>query len=209
MNYLSRFLDLKTLLAKKSLFLLGPRSTGKSSMIRNQLNPDVSIDLLRGDAYLLLSREPWKLEPMVLNQSKSPNLIVIDEIQRIPELLNEVHRLIEDKQWIFLMTGSSAKKLRQKGVNLLAGRAWEARMCPLIPSLMLIRWPVNWPTNVIVVPSTFPLKFPVTALSPSLMLIRWPVNWPVNVCVLPVTFPLKFPVTALRPSLILIRWPVN
>ncbi len=80
---------------------------------------------------------------MITNTSQQ-DIIVIDEVQRIPELLNEVHRLIEDQQRRFLLTGSSARKLKQRGVNLLAGRAWEARLFPLyyqeIPNFDLNRY---------------------------------------------------------------------
>jgi len=132
--FFNRFLKLKPLLAKKSLFLFGARASGKSSLIRNDLKQETFvIDLLKGDTYLRLSAEPWLLESMV--EALPPEKwVVIDEIQRIPDLLNEVHRLIEEKQRRFLLTGSSAKKLRQKGVNLLAGRAWEVRLCPLVYS---------------------------------------------------------------------------
>jgi predicted AAA+ superfamily ATPase len=130
MMYVERLLKLNLLLTKKSIFLFGARATGKTSMIRHQLDDSVPIiDLLRGDVYLRLSSEPWGLEDMILSH-QTQTLIVIDEIQRIPALLNEVHRLIETRQWRFLLTGSSARRLRQKGVNLLAGRAWEAHLFP-------------------------------------------------------------------------------
>jgi len=131
--YLQRVLDLKSLLAKKSLFLFGPRSTGKTSLIKHQLDPDsLIINLLRSNIYMHLSNRPWELEDLIAAGNPTNNLVIIDEIQRVPELLNEVHRLIEEKQLKFLLTGSSARKLKKQGVNLLGGRAWRADLFPLI-----------------------------------------------------------------------------
>ena len=76
-----------------------------------------------------MSAAPHDLESIV--DARSPRLIVIDEIQRIPELVIEVHRLIESRQIRFLLTGSSARELRRGQANLLAGRVWEKRLFPL------------------------------------------------------------------------------
>ena len=130
--YFDRVLQLEKLLEKKSHFLLGPRSTGKSSMIAKQLDPKVVvINLLKQDQYLLLASKPWELESLIEAQRSTSNIVVIDEIQFIPALLNEVHRLIEKKNLTFLLTGSSARKLYKSGVNLLAGRAWRSELFPL------------------------------------------------------------------------------
>lgn len=130
--YLQRPIDLNDLLKKKSFFLLGPRATGKTSLIRHQLPQNIlRIDLLRSDVFLRLNNRPWELEE-IINAHPSPSpIVVIDEIQKNPMLLNEVHRLIEEKKIKFLLTGSSARKLKQANVNLLGGRAWEARLFPL------------------------------------------------------------------------------
>lgn len=126
-----RALDLPSLLAKKSFFLFGPRATGKSTLIRQQLAGEAFVvDLLDSRNYLRLSATPGDLEAMIAASNKT--LIVIDEVQRVPELLNEVHRLIEAQRLRFLLTGSSARKLRRGQANLLAGRVWEARLFPLI-----------------------------------------------------------------------------
>jgi uncharacterized protein len=128
---LKRKLDLTDLLKKKSFFLLGPRATGKSTLIRQQLSQSATIiDLLDSRLFLRLSGSPHDLESLI--ESKGDQIIVIDEIQRIPELLNEVHRLIEKKQLKFLLTGSSARKLRKGKANLLAGRVWETNFFPLL-----------------------------------------------------------------------------
>lgn len=143
--HFKRILDLPDLLKKKSFFLFGPRATGKSTLIRDSFAPDkiVMINLLRSDFYLRLNNAPHLLEEIIQAQSK-PELVVIDDVQRIPELLNEVHRLIEEQQLTFLLTGSSARTLKKQGVNQLAGRAWQAHLFPLtsheIPSFNLMRY---------------------------------------------------------------------
>lgn len=127
---LDRLLDLKNLLNKKSFFLFGPRATGKSTIINQQIADSAGIiDLLDSRLFLRLSGAPHDLEDIINALDK--DIIVIDEIQRIPELLNEVHRLIENRKIRFLLTGSSARKLRRGQANLLAGRVWEARLFPL------------------------------------------------------------------------------
>jgi len=127
----TRYLQLAPLLEMKSFFLFGPRATGKTTLIRQQLAETATvIDLLDSRNFLKLSSAPYELEPLI---AASPaDYVVIDEIQRIPELLNEIHRLIESHGLTFLLTGSSARKLRRGKANLLAGRAWDARMFPLI-----------------------------------------------------------------------------
>lgn len=117
--YIERVLDVKSILAKKSVFLFGPRQCGKSSLI-DHCFPDVPLfDLLSSEAFIRLSQDPSYIET-VCGKSR---LAVIGEIQKLPSLLDEVHRLIERKGFRFLLTGSSARKLRRKGVNLLGGRA--------------------------------------------------------------------------------------
>jgi len=131
MAEIGRQLKIEPLLAMKSFFLFGPRATGKSTLIRQQLaDKAFVIDLLDSRLFLKLSSAPYELESLIA--ANSNKIIVIDEIQRIPELLNEVHRLIEAKKLTFLLTGSSARKLRKGQANLLAGRVWESRLFPLI-----------------------------------------------------------------------------
>ena len=129
---INRILNLPELLKKKSFFLFGPRATGKTFLISHSFDPKeiIVINLLRSDMYLRLSGAPHELEEMI-SIIENPKLVVIDEVQRVPELLNEVHRLIEDRHIRFLLTGSSARKLKKEGVNLLAGRAWETNLFPL------------------------------------------------------------------------------
>jgi predicted AAA+ superfamily ATPase len=127
-----RILNLPELLEKKSFFLFGPRSTGKSHLIDVQLKKKaLIIDLLDGLTHLRLLDNPSELSQIVESVDVS-TIIVIDEIQKNPPLLDQVHHLIEKKKRRFLMTGSSARKLRTGGTNLLAGRAWEAQLFPLV-----------------------------------------------------------------------------
>lgn len=125
---ISRILK-KSRQSAKSFFLLGPRGTGKTSWIRQELPGSLYLDLLRTDLYLELLADPHKLSAMI--PPGFQEWIVLDEVQRIPLLLNEVHRLIEEKGYKFALTGSSARSLRKKGVNLLAGRALVHHMHPL------------------------------------------------------------------------------
>ncbi len=114
----------------QSILLLGPRGVGKSTFIRQQTKPKIEIDLLKATNFRELSLNPSALEERV-SHLKPKDIVFIDEIQRIPELLNEVHRLIENLGICFYLTGSSARKLRRSGVNLLAGRALSRKMYPL------------------------------------------------------------------------------
>jgi len=123
-----RALDLTTLVARKSHFLLGPRQTGKTFLVRQTLPEARLYDLLDASIYLALSRDPTRLAQELTPKDR---VVVIDEIQRLPELLNEVHRLIEGRGIRFLLTGSSARKLRRGGVNLLGGRARTRYLHPL------------------------------------------------------------------------------
>src|SRR3990167_10091569 len=119
----------KPLKNRKSFFLLGPRGTGKTHWIKNHLGHALYIDLLDMNMYSHLLSNPHRLVDLV-----PPNYndwIIIDEVQKIPALLNEVHRLIENEKYCFVLTGSSARSLRKRGVNLLAGRALVYHMHPL------------------------------------------------------------------------------
>jgi predicted AAA+ superfamily ATPase len=118
-----------TLPEEQSFFLFGPRGTGKSTLLRAVLPKAFYLDLLDLAVYAELLAHPHRLEAMALPHM--PATIVLDEIQRLPLLLDEVHRLIEKRRWRFAMTGSSARKLRRGAANLLAGRARTLAMHPL------------------------------------------------------------------------------
>ncbi|NGX59465.1 MAG: hypothetical protein KR126chlam3_00617 [Chlamydiae bacterium] len=114
---------------RKSFFLFGPRGTGKTFWVRKKFKKGLYLDLLENDLFVDLTEDPGLLEEIIPKGFK--NWVIIDEVQKIPALLNEVHRLIEQKKYRFILTGSSARQLRKKGVNLLAGRALTYSMYPL------------------------------------------------------------------------------
>lgn len=107
---------------ERSFFLFGPRGTGKSTWLRQVLVEAPRFDLLDAALYLELTRDPHRLEALVGRQPAN-HWVVLDEIQKVPALLDEVHRLIEARRWRFALCGSSARRLRRGGANLLAGRA--------------------------------------------------------------------------------------
>ncbi len=124
-----RELNLDTILQKRSCFLFGPRQIGKSFLIRHQLRYHRYYDLLDTDLFLRLSTQPSRLREEL---TEPEQIVVIDEIQKLPILLDEVHLLIETRGIRFLLTGSSARKLKSSGVNLLGGRARTRRLHPFI-----------------------------------------------------------------------------
>ena len=114
---------------RQSFFLFGPRGVGKTAWLKARFPEAVLFDLLDSETYTRLLASPGRLGDQV--PAGYRGWVVIDEIQRLPDLLNEVHRLIEARRLRFVMTGSSARKLRRRGVNLLAGRALTRFMHPL------------------------------------------------------------------------------
>ena len=119
MEVLPRFFDSPT----GSFFLIGPRGTGKSSWLRAHYPDALWLDLLDPETHRLLSARPERLRELVAADS-GPRRVVIDEVQRAPELLPVVHSVIEQRRNVsFALTGSSARKLKRTGVDLLAGRA--------------------------------------------------------------------------------------
>ena len=127
---IARHLDLSHLLADKSSFLFGARLTGKSTLIAQQLQGKAEIvDLLDAHTFLQASTDPSWLAGVV-KQSRH-KLVVIDEVQRLPDLLNTVQQLIVRDRVRFLLTGSSVRKLRRGGANFLGGRARMTHLFPL------------------------------------------------------------------------------
>src|SRR6266545_4147676 len=125
---IKRLLDLR-LPRGQSAFLWGPRRVGKSYWIRQHHETAPIIDLLKSDVFAEYAARPALLRERFAGK-KDP-LIVIDEIQKVPALLDEVHWLIENASLSFLLTGSSARKLRRGHANLLAGRARRHELGPL------------------------------------------------------------------------------
>jgi uncharacterized protein len=115
-------------------FLLGPRGTGKSLWLLSAYPLALKLDLLSPSAFREFSARPERLREFVFPAAKNDKkVVVIDEVQRVPELLNVVHSLIEErKDLTFILTGSSARKLRQQGTNLLGGRAVQRSMHPFM-----------------------------------------------------------------------------
>jgi predicted AAA+ superfamily ATPase len=122
----SRFIDPPK---GKSFFLFGPRGTGKTTWVKSAFPKAVYIDLLEAELFNDLTANPQRLSNFIPPDFK--DWVIIDEIQRIPDLLHEIHRLIETKKFHFILTGSSPRKLKRKGPNLLAGRALTLSMHPL------------------------------------------------------------------------------
>ena len=147
-----RLINLQALLEKKSHFLLGPRQTGKTFLVQHTLKNARVYDLLDYAVYLALSQNPGR---MAQELSPKDRIVVIDEIQRLPELLNEVHRLIESRGLRFLLTGSSARKLRRGGVNLLGGRARTKYLHPLTYKELGSRFDLRTATERGLLPSIY------------------------------------------------------
>lgn len=116
--------------AKHSMFLFGPRGTGKTFWLKHHLPDALYFNLLNTDTYGELASKPTRLEEIVTKTYTG--WVIIDEIQKLPILLNEVQRMIDSYKTRFILTGSSARSLRKKGVNLLGGRARVYHMHPLI-----------------------------------------------------------------------------
>lgn len=113
----------------KSFFLFGPRGTGKTTWVKSAFPKAAYIDLLEAELFNDLTANPQRLSNFIPLDFK--DWVIIDEVQRIPDLLHEVHRLIDTKKYRFILTGSSPRKLKRKGPNLLAGRALTLSMHPL------------------------------------------------------------------------------
>ena len=118
---------------RQSFFLLGVRGAGKSTWARRQFPDALRIDLLDEGRYQDYLVDP-SLFAAELETVPAGSWVVVDEVQRLPNLLNEVHRFIEDRRLRFALLGSSARKLKAAGVNLLAGRALRKVMHPLTPA---------------------------------------------------------------------------
>ncbi|MBN1665376.1 MAG: ATP-binding protein [Deltaproteobacteria bacterium] len=120
----------------KSAFLWGPRKTGKTTYLKEVFPNSLIYDILQTDLFLELTRRPYLLREQLLaaapQQLKEP--VIIDEVQKVPQLLDEVHWLIENKGLRFILCGSSARKLKRGKANLLGGRAWRYEMYPLVSS---------------------------------------------------------------------------
>src|SRR3970040_393825 len=118
----------------QSAFLWGPRKTGKTTYLKAAYPNSLTYDMLQTDLFLEFTKRPFLLREQLLaakpEQLKEP--IIIDEVQKVPQLLDEIHWLIENKGLRFILCGSSARKLKRGKGNLLGGRAWRYEMHPLV-----------------------------------------------------------------------------
>lgn len=131
--------------SSQSMFLWGARQTGKSLFLKNKFKDAIYYDLLLTHETIRLTKAPFLLreEVVALNKTQPVQPIIVDEIQKVPALLDEIHWLIENERKQFILCGSSARKLRTQSTNLLGGRAWVQHFYPLvfaeIPNFSLLR----------------------------------------------------------------------
>lgn len=131
MNIINRSISLPK---KSSFFLFGPRGTGKSLWLKSMYPDAVLVDLLKPDTRMELEAHPERLESMI-DAYPRKKTVIIDEVQKIPDILSLVHLFIEkDPNRQFILTGSSSRKLKQKGADMLAGRALDKRCHPFMAS---------------------------------------------------------------------------
>ena len=135
MEYINRVLKIE-LPERQSTFLWGPRKTGKSTFLKKSFPGSLVYDFLKTDLFLEFSKNPSLLREQLLaqkarNDKAVEHPVILDEVQKIPQILDEVHWLIENTDFRFILCGSSARKLKRGQVNLLGGRAWRFEMFPL------------------------------------------------------------------------------
>jgi predicted AAA+ superfamily ATPase len=125
------FLDLPE---KQSAFLWGPRKTGKTTYLKLKFPDSIWYDFLQTDLFLAFSKKPSLLREQLLamDDLKLEAPVILDEVQRVPQIMDEVHWLIENRGIRFILCGSSARKLKRGGANLLGGRAWRYELFPLV-----------------------------------------------------------------------------
>lgn len=132
MQYLPRIIPLREESSKKSIFLFGPRQTGKTTLIRHLFPNSRFYNLLHSDVFFKLSARPALLREELKKIAPAEQPVIVDEIQKLPVLLDEIHGIIEEEGVCFILTGSSQRKLRRGGYNLLGGRARTRRLWPLV-----------------------------------------------------------------------------
>ncbi len=128
-----RFLEMK-LPKEQSAFLWGARKTGKSTYLKQHFPKSIYYDFLKSDEYLRYSKAPHKLreELIAIKNPQEKYHVIIDEVQKVPQILDEIQWLIENAGISFILCGSSARKLKRTGANLLGGRAWKYHFFPLV-----------------------------------------------------------------------------
>ena len=131
MAHIERTLDID-LPPRQSAFLWGPRKTGKSTYLKKKFPGSIVYDFLKTDLFFDLSRDPSLLRQQLLARKKEElaHPVILDEVQKVPQVLDEVHWLIENTDIRFILCGSSARKLKRGQSNLLGGRAWRFELFP-------------------------------------------------------------------------------
>lgn len=133
MEKIKRYLDI-TLPRGQSAFLWGPRKTGKTTYLRQHFPKSIVYDFLQTDVLLGFAKHPARLREEL--SAKSPEVlkypVILDEVQKVPQLLDEAHWLIENKKISFILCGSSARKLKRGHANMLGGRAWRYELLPFV-----------------------------------------------------------------------------
>ena len=157
---LTRWLDLGRDLGTRSVFLFGPRQTGKTTYLRQQFPQSPRFNLLRGEVFLRLSREPGRLRAELAAVDPASGPVIIDEIQKLPGLLDDVH---ESRGFRFVLAASSPAKLRRGGVNLLRGRARTRSLFPFV-SAEVPGWDLLRAVNVGGIPSIYYSDDPIEDL---------------------------------------------
>lgn len=144
---------------RHSFFLFGPRQTGKSTLLKLFFDPAVTLsyDLLRSEEYLRLTSQPQLFRDEVLARDKKFTHVLVDEVQRIPALLNEIHYILENSKSApyFVLSGSSARKLKRSRANLLAGRAWTFNLYPLTHSELGAKFSLDKALRIGTLPSVY------------------------------------------------------
>lgn len=133
MDLVRRRLELR-LPKGQSAFLWGPRKTGKTSYLTQRFPHSLVFDFLNTDLLMDITKRPARLREQLLAQEphRLRHPIILDEVQKVPQVLDEVHWMIENKGWSFILCGSSARKLKRGQANLLGGRAWRYELFPLV-----------------------------------------------------------------------------
>ena len=160
---LPRRLDLASDLRSRSVFLFGPRQTGKTTWLRRCFPDAPWFNLLHGEVFLRLSRDPGRLRAELAANHPRTGPVIIDEIQKLPSLLDDVHDLMESRGLRFVLAASSPVKLRRGGVNLLGGRARTRALFPFV-SAEVPDWDLLRAINVGGIPSIYLSPDPVEDL---------------------------------------------
>jgi predicted AAA+ superfamily ATPase len=118
----------------QSAFLWGPRKTGKTTFLKEHFPDSVVFDFLKTDLFIDMAKNPALLRERLLTKSRDilKKPVILDEVQKVPQVLDEVHWLIENRGMSFILCGSSARKLKRGHGNLLGGRAWRYEMFPFV-----------------------------------------------------------------------------